>query len=232
MKLTTWTEARITELTKLWETSAPTKEIARIMRLNKNQVIGKAHRLGLEKRERPIALKPVLPIGREEAERIAELWPVKTITEIAFDLGISRNRVTRLGAKLGLPAKSENRASSIWPPERVETLTELHKSGLSHAEIALRLGASAYAIKNKLSDLGLLRSAEPQAQRRQRGYIEPPKPRPQPLSRHHTCQFIAGEPSIDEACKCGEPAQVGSSYCPEHHAICWQPSPPRAKRAA
>lgn len=232
MKLMTWTEARITELTELWEANTPTQKIARIMKLTKNQVIGKAHRLGLEKREPPMALLPVPTIGREQAERITELWPVKTISDIAFDLGVSRNRVTRMGAKLGLPAKSENRASSIWPAERVETLTELHKSGLSHAEIALRLGASAYAIKNKLSDLGLLRSAEPQAQRRQRGYIEPPKPRLQPLSRHHTCQFIAGEPLIDDVCKCGEPAQVGSSYCPEHHAICWQPSPPRAKRAA
>ena len=228
----TWTEARITKLTELWEANAPTKEIGRIMRLTKNQVIGKAHRLGLEKREPPVAFKPILPIGREEAERILELWSAKTIIEIAFELGISRNRVTRMGAKLGLPAKSENRASSIWPPERVKTLTELHKSGLSHAEVGIRLGASAYAIKNKLSDLGLLRSAEPNVQQRRRGYIVPPKPRPQPLSRHHTCQFIAGEPLIDDACKCGEPAQVGSSYCPFHHAICWQPSPPRAKRAA
>jgi len=50
-----------------------------------------------------------------------------------------------------------------------------------------------------------------------------PKPPPAPLmalpiSARHACQWIAGEPSADDACKCGAPAVAGWSWCPEHLA--------------
>jgi len=32
------------------------------------------------------------------------------------------------------------------------------------------------------------------------------------------CQWIAGEPSRDDACKCGAPTAPGSPWCPRHHA--------------
>jgi hypothetical protein len=32
------------------------------------------------------------------------------------------------------------------------------------------------------------------------------------------CQWIAGEPSEDDACKCGAPALEGRPYCGRHHA--------------
>ena len=37
-----------------------------------------------------------------------------------------------------------------------------------------------------------------------------------------TCQFFAGPPSADDAMKCGRPAADGSSYCAEHHVLCWR----------
>jgi hypothetical protein len=40
------------------------------------------------------------------------------------------------------------------------------------------------------------------------------------------CQFIAGEPTRDEGCKCGAPRKDGSPYCPDHHAICYHPVNP------
>ena len=39
--------------------------------------------------------------------------------------------------------------------------------------------------------------------------------------RPKTCQFIAGDPSADDKCKCGAKLKPGSSYCPEHDAMCW-----------
>ena len=38
----------------------------------------------------------------------------------------------------------------------------------------------------------------------------------------HTCQYIAGQPTPDDSCKCDRPVLPGSSYCPEHHARCWR----------
>ena len=32
----------------------------------------------------------------------------------------------------------------------------------------------------------------------------------------HTCQYIAGDPSADDACKCRRPAMPGSPYCEIH----------------
>jgi hypothetical protein len=37
------------------------------------------------------------------------------------------------------------------------------------------------------------------------------------------CQYISGDPSADEACKCDYPAVSGSAYCAHHHRRCWVP---------
>ena len=34
------------------------------------------------------------------------------------------------------------------------------------------------------------------------------------------CQFIAGEPTVDDSCKCSGKTKPGSCYCPEHHVRC------------
>lgn len=39
-------------------------------------------------------------------------------------------------------------------------------------------------------------------------------------ARFRTCQFIEGEPRIDDACKCGAPAADGV-YCADHAALCY-----------
>ena len=43
---------------------------------------------------------------------------------------------------------------------------------------------------------------------------------PEVLGHARTCQFIAGDPRTD-ASMCGAGARVGSSYCAEHHGICY-----------
>ena len=37
-----------------------------------------------------------------------------------------------------------------------------------------------------------------------------------------TCQYIPGDPRTDPS-KCGARSKPGSSYCPDHHARCYQP---------
>ena len=36
--------------------------------------------------------------------------------------------------------------------------------------------------------------------------------------RPRICQWIDGEPTGDDSCKCGRPVQPGRPYCPEHQA--------------
>ena len=53
-----WTEEQIKELIALWNQGLPTSEIGRKIGATKNAVVGKAHRLGLTKRQSPIRRKP------------------------------------------------------------------------------------------------------------------------------------------------------------------------------
>jgi hypothetical protein len=64
----------------------------------------------------------------------------------------------------------------------------------------------------------------------------PAPPRPAALApRERTCQFIAGEKGVDftsysqPGIYCGKPVRAGSSWCPEHHRLCWLPDPRRVK---
>src|SRR5579862_4404553 len=54
------------------------------------------------------------------------------------------------------------------------------------------------------------------------GFVLPAAPRPQlrliRIPPAGTCQWIEGEPSEDDACKCGRPSIPGRSYCAPHLA--------------
>jgi GcrA cell cycle regulator len=54
-----WDDLKVLHLTKLWNRGDPTNEIAEIMGLSRNAVIGKAHRLKLRPRPNPVKPKPV-----------------------------------------------------------------------------------------------------------------------------------------------------------------------------
>jgi hypothetical protein len=49
--------------------------------------------------------------------------------------------------------------------------------------------------------------------------------------RFQTCQWIDGEPSADESCKCGRPVRLGSSYCGRHDELARIPSRKRPSGA-
>lgn len=76
-----WTDERIARLTELWSQDLSTAEIGKILGITKNAVVGKAHRLGLPKRQSPIrrstkAKKPKPNLIRlENLERGMCCWP-------------------------------------------------------------------------------------------------------------------------------------------------------------
>lgn len=55
---TRWTDVTIAELRKLWDEGHSTAEIGRCLRISKNAVVGKAHRLHLTTRKSPIKASP------------------------------------------------------------------------------------------------------------------------------------------------------------------------------
>jgi len=101
-----------------------------------------------------------------------------------------------------------------WNIAREARLRDLWKDGWTTRDIAAELGGvTRNAVIGKAHRLGLSQ-------------------RPQPVKKHdeeidvkraeRACQFIAGD-ICDDAHKCGETVKHGSSYCPEHHAVCWRP---------
>lgn len=123
-----------------------------------------------------------------------------------------------------------------WTADMESRLRALWDSGLSGSEIGRLLGVSKYSAVSKAHRIGLPGRPSPihrGPQRRPPGRwliarmnslasacrrsceVGPPPTR---------CQWIEGEPTASDDCKCLAPILAGSSYCPAHHRRCWQKS--------
>ena len=56
-----WDENNVTKLRELWDQGLPTAQIGKLLGFTKNAVVGKAHRIGLERRPSPIRRTAVKP---------------------------------------------------------------------------------------------------------------------------------------------------------------------------
>ena len=56
-----WDEANVARLKELWDQGLPTAQIGKLLGFTKNAVVGKAHRIGLERRPSPIRRTAVKP---------------------------------------------------------------------------------------------------------------------------------------------------------------------------
>jgi len=78
-----WNEDNVGRLKELWDQGLPTAQIGKLLGFTKNAVVGKAHRIGLERRPSPIrrtaakpdrkkARSPVMPKLNFETSKIEE----------------------------------------------------------------------------------------------------------------------------------------------------------------
>ena len=56
-----WNEENVAQLRELWDQGLPTSQIGKILNFTKNAVVGKAHRIGLERRPSPIKRRIMKP---------------------------------------------------------------------------------------------------------------------------------------------------------------------------
>lgn len=56
-----WNEDNVSRLKDLWDQGLPTAQIGKLLGFTKNAVVGKAHRIGLERRPSPIRRTSVKP---------------------------------------------------------------------------------------------------------------------------------------------------------------------------
>ena len=79
-----WNDDNVARLRELWDQGLPTAQIGKLLGFTKNAVVGKAHRIGLERRPSPIrrtavkpdrkkARSPVMPKLNFENESLGEI---------------------------------------------------------------------------------------------------------------------------------------------------------------
>lgn len=79
-----WTDDKIKKLKKMWQADKPTAEIAKILGMSKNSIIGKVHRLNLKTRPSPI---------KQETKKKVVVQPKKSAGKVhLIDLKINTCR--------------------------------------------------------------------------------------------------------------------------------------------
>ena len=101
-----WDENNVTKLRELWDQGLPTAQIGKLLGFTKNAVVGKAHRIGLERRPSPIrrtavkpdrkkARSPVMPKlkfenKQDEGKQITENFSFQPVVKNLFNSSVKR----------------------------------------------------------------------------------------------------------------------------------------------
>ena len=76
-----WNESNVAKLKELWDQGLPTAQIGKLLGFTKNAVVGKAHRIGLERRPSPIRRTAVKPDRKKARSPIVPTLKFETLKE-------------------------------------------------------------------------------------------------------------------------------------------------------
>ena len=85
-----WNDDNVGRLKELWDQGLPTAQIGKLLGFTKNAVVGKAHRIGLERRPSPIRRTAVKP-DRKKARS-----PIMPKLNFEKSLDINENTITEV----------------------------------------------------------------------------------------------------------------------------------------
>ena len=86
-----WTDEKVSQLRELWDQGLPTSQIGRILDFTKNAVVGKAHRIGLERRPSPIKRNIMKPDRKKARAPIMPNLSVNLMSDNNFDQKVDLN---------------------------------------------------------------------------------------------------------------------------------------------
>ena len=78
----TWDNENVARLRELWDQGLPTAQIGKLIGFTKNAVVGKAHRIGLERRPSPIRRTAVKPDRKKARSPVMPKLNFETSKEI------------------------------------------------------------------------------------------------------------------------------------------------------
>tara|TARA_B100001123_G_C15244845_1_gene1000492 strand:- start:135 stop:614 length:480 start_codon:yes stop_codon:yes gene_type:complete len=142
-----WDDNNVSRLKDLWDQGLPTAQIGKLLGFTKNAVVGKAHRIGLERRPSPIRRTAVKP-DRKKARS-----PV--MPKLNFEKKISDNvvqpSVSIFQPVVKNPFTSDIKRGCEWPEGHPDEI-EFHFCGKERFEdkpYCLEHCAVAYVIPEK-----------------------------------------------------------------------------------
>ena len=76
-----WNDENVTKLKDLWDQGLPTAQIGKLIGFTKNAVVGKAHRIGLERRPSPIRRTAAKPDRKKARSPVMPTLNFENITK-------------------------------------------------------------------------------------------------------------------------------------------------------
>ena len=107
-----WTPERDQQLRQFWAGDLSATQIGMRMGLNKNQVIGRAHRLALPNRAHR-APPPPSPVTNQQKEIIRNLWATASFARISQYTGLGETRIKAVARELNLPGRDPALARTL-----------------------------------------------------------------------------------------------------------------------
>jgi len=206
-----WTDERISKLTKMWEGGATASQIAdELGGVSRNAVIGKAHRLGLKARP-----SPVKPNDKPEPAPAAK--PVAAAAKpVAPKTAAPRPAPAPAAAPAPTPTPTYATPTVPQPPSSQQRIVSVGPGGF------LRQGP------------GDQQAPIPPAPPRR---LVPAKPSPEIADKtglldlnDRICRWPMGHPGEPDFHFCGDKVNPGFPYCVEHCGRAYQAQLPRGHR--
>ncbi|GAB5388312.1 MAG: hypothetical protein Alpg2KO_12800 [Alphaproteobacteria bacterium] len=197
-----WTEDRVAILTKMWEGGSTATEIAKVLDVTRNAVIGKAHRLGLSGRPSPIKKKKAAPAAKTKAAEKKKAAPKK-------------KEAAKPAAKAASKAATKEEATKPAPKAKAKP------AAAAKAEPAKPAKEKAKAKPAPVEKIEIPISTR----------IEEPEVEHDPNKKgltlmeltERTCRWPYGDPQdLDSFYFCGAPCEPEVSYCAHHASQAYQ----------
>ena len=206
----TWTEDRISTLTKMWESGATASQIAdELGGVSRNAVIGKAHRLGLKARPSPVKANEVKPAPKAPAPE-----PRAPVAKPA------RPRAEGPGEDSAEPS----------PPAASATPSQPLPHPSAGMPRIVSVGPGGFLRQGPGEQQAPIPPAPPRR-------LVPAKPSPDIAEKtslldlnERVCRWPMGHPGEPDFHFCGEKVNPGFPYCVEHCGRAYQAQLPRGAR--
>jgi len=229
-----WTPESIATLRQLWDHGLTATEIGCRMGLNKNQVVGKAHRESFPRRQPANAYHAsVKPTTDQQREIVRDLWVTASFARIMQCTGLGQRRVKDVARELGLPPRDPGLAHSLSASAQRKSRDVVSRpAARNNRELPV---SGARAVSPSRPRAAFVSGVASSAVERQ-AFSQPERTLP-----GTKCQYLYGDDRrayrfCDAPCVARDNG-AASPYCADHYALCLIPLPKaeaarKAQRAA